>query len=58
MGAKVVQNLQQKSDVAMNFLTKKSLEKLNLAFWVLLLVFFIFFVNHQVITQVSFYLQN
>ena len=37
----------------MKILTKNSLEKLNLAFWVLLLVFFIFFVNHQVITQVS-----
>ena len=61
LGAKVVQKLQQKrpqSDFAMNFLAKKSLEKLNLAFWVLLLVFFIFFVNHQVITQVSLYLQN
>ena len=56
LDAKVVQKLQQKrpqSDFAMNFLAKKSLEKLNLAFWVLLLVFFIFFVNHQVITQVS-----
>ena len=36
----------------MKILTKNLLEKLNLAFWILLLLFFIFFINHQVISQV------
>jgi len=37
----------------MKILTKNLLEKLNLAFWILLLLFFIFFINHQVISQVK-----
>ena len=36
----------------MKILTKNLLEKLNLAFWILLLLFLIFFINHQVISQV------
>ena len=36
----------------MKILTKNLLEKLNLTFWILLLLFFIFFINHQVISQV------
>jgi hypothetical protein len=31
-----------------------TLEHLNLAFWIILTLGFIFFVNHQVISQVNF----